>query len=544
MTILRHYHCFFRINKLSLQKRCDMEKRMVKYPIGQQSFVRLRTENFIYVDKTCYIEKLLTGSKYYFLGRPRRFGKSLFLSTLKCFFEGKRELFKGLYIDSADWNWEPHPVLYLDLNNQQYKEENNLDILIEDFLSTREREYGLQPSQQDHSIRFAGLIRRMYETTGKGVVILVDEYDKPLVNNIHNRQRFEMYRDKLATIYSNFKSSADYITLVFLTGVSRFGKLSVFSGLNNIHDISFLPQYAAICGITEEELLSNFKHGIEELGEESCNSFDEVVSMLKRWYDGYHFAEKSPDIYNPFSILHVMADKYYDNYWISSGTPTLLVEQLKRTDSDLTKLLNIRCSRNALRGLDIDNITPESLFYQTGYLTIKHYDPQRQLYRLGLPNIEVKQGFFEFLLPYYSNMNNSDVRTFVFDFLDEMEEGLVDAFMKRLESMFAGIGYDMHFDEERNVQNAFLILFSLIGLNVDAEVKTSDGRIDILVRTKDYVYIMELKYDGTPEEALQQIERKEYALPWAIDGRKVVEIGINYSSKKRRIDGWKVRCDN
>lgn len=544
MTILRHYHCFFRINQLSLQKRCDMEKRMVKYPIGQQSFVRLRTENFIYVDKTCYIEKLLTGSKYYFLGRPRRFGKSLFLSTLKCFFEGKRELFKGLYIDSADWNWEPHPILYLDLNNQQYKEENNLDILIEDFLSTREREYGLQPSQQDHSIRFAGLIRRMYETTGKGVVILVDEYDKPLVNNIHNRQRFEMYRDKLTTIYSNFKSSADYITLVFLTGVSRFGKLSVFSGLNNIQDITFDIDFSAICGITEEELTDNFKDSIKTLSQRYRRSGDEEQLELKRHYDGYHFSEECPDIYNPFSLLQVFAKRKYGNYWISSGTPTLLVEQLKRTDTDLTQLLNVRCSQNALAGLDIENITPVSLFYQTGYLTIKDYDFDTDIYTLGIPNVEVKQGFFEYLLPYYTSVKNIEPKVFVVDFLAEMEEGLVDAFMKRLESMFAGIGYDMHFDEERNVQNAFLILFSLIGLNVDAEVKTSDGRIDILVRTKDYVYIMELKYDGTPEEALQQIECKEYALPWAIDGRKVIEIGINYSSKKRRIDGWKVRYDN
>ena len=518
-----------------------MEKRMVKYPIGEQSFENLREGNFIYVDKTRYIEKIVNGSQYYFLGRPRRFGKSLFLSTLKCFFEGKRELFKGLYIDTIDWDWKPYPVLHLDLNNQQYKEENNLDILIENFLSIKEKEYDITPTQQDHSVRFSNLIMGMYEATGKRVVILVDEYDKPLVNNIHNRNRFEMYRDKLATIYSNFKSSAEYIRLVFLTGVSRFGKLSVFSGLNNISDISFLPQYSAICGVTEEELLSNFQQGIEDLGEESGNSFDEVVAMLKRWYDGYHFSEKSPDIYNPFSILHVLADKYYDNYWISSGTPTLLVEQLKRTSTDLTKLLNIRCDRNALRGLDIDNISPESLFYQTGYLTIKDYDPRRQLYRLGLPNIEVKQGFFEFLLPYYSNMRTNDVRVFVFDFLDEMEEGRVEAFMKRLESMFAGIGYDMKFDEERNVQNAFLILFSLIGLNVDAEVRTSDGRIDILVRTNDYVYIMELKYDGTPEEALEQIERKEYALPWAVDSRNVIEIGINYSSEKRRIDGWKVK---
>ena len=518
-----------------------MEKRNVKYPIGQQSFETLRQRGYLYVDKTHFIEKIIDTSQYYFLGRPRRFGKSLFLSTLKCFFEGKRELFKGLYIDTIDWDWESYPVLYLDLNNQQYKKEDDLDILIENFLSIKEGEYDLQPRQQDHSVRFSNLIKRMYETTGKGVVILVDEYDKPLVNNIHNRERFEMYRGKLATLYSNFKSSADYIRLVFLTGVSRFGKLSVFSGLNNISDISFDIDFSAICGITEEELKDNFKEGIENLSQRYRRSVDEEVQELKRHYDGYHFSEESPDLYNPFSILQVFGKRQYDNYWISSGTPTLLVEQLKRTDTDLTRLLNIRCSRNALRGLDIDNISPEALFYQTGYLTIKQYDSKRGLYRLGLPNIEVKQGFFEFLLPYYTHVNNNDVRVFVFDFLDEMEEGRVEDFMKRLESMFAGIGYDMQFDEERNVQNALLILFTLIGLNVEAEVRTSDGRIDILVRTEDYVYIMELKYDGTPEEALEQIDRKEYALPWAVDNRSVIEIGINYSSEKRRIDGWKVR---
>ena len=518
-----------------------MEKRMVKYPIGEQSFENLREGNFIYVDKTRYIEKIINGSQYYFLGRPRRFGKSLFLSTLKCFFEGKRELFKGLYIDTIDWDWKPYPVLHLDLNNQQYKEENNLDILIENFLSIKEKEYGITPTQQDHSVRFSNLIKGMYEATGKRVVILVDEYDKPLVNNIHNRQRFEMYRDKLATIYSNFKSSAEYIRLVFLTGVSRFGKLSVFSGLNNISDISFDIDFSAICGITEEELTANFKEGIENLSQRYSRSAEEEQLELKRHYDGYHFSEECPDIYNPFSLLQVFAKKKYGNYWISSGTPTLLAEQLKRTDTDLTQLLNIRCSQNALAGLDIENITPVSLFYQTGYLTIKDYDLNTDIYTLGIPNVEVKKGFFEYLLPYYTSVKEIESKVFVVDFRKEMEEGRVEAFMKRLESMFAGIGYDMKFDEERNVQNAFLILFSLIGLNVDAEVRTSDGRIDILVRTNDYVYIMELKYDGTPEEALEQIERKGYALPWAVDSRSVIEIGINYSSEKRRIDGWKVK---
>ena len=515
-----------------------MEKA-VKYPVGQQSFEALREGGFIYIDKTRYIHKILDGSKYFFLGRPRRFGKSLFLSTMKCFFEGKRHLFKDLYIDTIDWDWEPYPVLYLDLNPQQYTDDETLDILIERFLKKEEEKWDIAPDVPDHSSRFADLIDTMYKRTGKGVVILVDEYDKPLVNNIHNRQRFEIYRDKLAALYSNFKSSADYIRLVFLTGVSRFGKLSVFSGLNNIRDISFLPEYDAICGISEEELKDNFQQGINGLAQKFKRSYDEEIRKLKRHYDGYHFSEESPDMYNPFSLLQVMANRKYSNYWIESGKPRLLAEQLKRTDTDLEKLIHIRCDQSALSGLDIDSIAPVALFYQTGYLTIKDYDFDDDIYTLGLPNEEVKQGFFQFLLPYYSSVKEAESRVFVVDFRKEMQEGRVDDFMKRLQSMFAGISYEMKFDEERNVQNAILILFSLIGMNVDTEVRTSDGRIDILVRTDRYVYIMELKYDSSADEALAQIERKGYALPWAIDSREVIEIGINYSSEKRRIDSWK-----
>lgn len=518
-----------------------MSKKKVKYPIGEQSFRMLREGGFLYVDKTQYIEEIIEGSKYYFLSRPRRFGKSLFLSTLRWFFEGKRELFKGLYIDSINWDWERYPVLHFDLNTQQYQEDDNLEILIDSVLSMHENEYGIVPEERDHSVRFANLIRTMAQKTGKGVVILVDEYDKPLVNNIHNPERFSLYREKLASLYSNFKSAAEHIRLVFLTGVSKFGKLTVFSGLNNIRDISFNMDFAAVCGVTEGELLDNFGDGIENLARRYKRSVKEEIQMLKKHYDGYHFSEDCPDLYNPFSLLQVFADQRYSNYWMASGTPRLLADLLKKTDADLHDVINRKCGQNELNGLDIDNLNLEALFYQTGYLTIKDYDTETELYTLGLPNLEVKQGFFEFLLPYYTSIKQYDAKVFVVEFRKEMEAGRVDDFMKSMQSLFAGIGYDLQFNEERNVQNAMLILFSLIGINADAEVHTSDGRIDILVRTKRYIYIMELKYDSTPEEALAQIARKEYSLPWVVDGRKVIEIGINYSSPKRRIDGWCVR---
>ncbi len=513
-------------------------KKPVRYPVGQQSFEQLRKGGYLYVDKTQYLEMIAGGGQYYFLGRPRRFGKSLFLSTLKCFFEGRRELFEGLYIDSTDWNWEPYPVLYLDLNVGRYRNDIELEDLIEERLSTWEKTYGVEPKVRSHAVRFSEVIRAAHEATGKGVVILVDEYDKPLVNNLHDRERFEMYRDSLAALYSNFKSSAQYIRLVFLTGVSRFGKLSVFSGLNNISDISLDLDYAAVCGITEQELLDNFEEGIATLGEFRGKTCDEVVAQLKRRYDGYHFAEISPDIYNPFSLLNTFAKRTYLNYWIETGTPTLLVEQLKREHTDLERLTSVRKNAAGLSGLDLDHMDPAALFYQTGYLTIKRYDEETGLYHLGIPNEEVAEGFFDYILPFYANLHQESAAVFVVDLVAELKLGEVDAMMKRLQSLFAGMSYDMEIRGEKDVRNALYILFKLVGLRTEVEYRTSDGRIDILVRTPDYVYIMELKYDKTAEEALEQIKRKEYALPWTVDHRTVIAIGINYSSEHRRIDSW------
>ncbi len=514
-------------------------KSTVKYPVGQQSFERLRKGERLYVDKTKYIEQLIdSGGQYYFLGRPRRFGKSLFLTTLKCFFEGKRELFKGLYIDTIDWDWEPQPVLLLDLNNANYKVDGALEALIENQLLEWEEKYDIVPRVTDHSQRFKNIIRVLSERTGKPVVILVDEYDKPLIKNLHDRDRFERYREMLAGLYSNFKSSAEYINLVFLTGVTRFGKLSVFSGLNNISDISFDNKYAGICGITETELFEYFGPGISDLAEEYGMDRDSMVAKLKRRYDGYHFARISPDIYNPYSLLETFTKREFRNYWIDSGAPTILAEQLKRDHTDLTELVPASGDTADLSGLDLDSVDPVALFYQTGYLTIKGVDEISGLFRLGYPNEEVSEGFYRFILPYYSTLQRQKVLSYITELVREFMRGDIDAAMKRLQSLFAGLSYDLKIDQERDVRNALFIVFKLVRMMADAEYHTSDGSIDILVRTPDYVYIMELKFDKSAEEALDQIKRKEYQLPWSVDHRTVIAVGINFSFEKRRIDSW------
>ena len=514
---------------------------IVRYPIGEQSFEELRGRNCLYVDKTSFIEKVIeSGGKYYFLGRPRRFGKSLFLNTLQCFFEGKRHLFKGLYADSMDWDWEPYPVLKLDLNIEKYKTPDALDAVIEKTLREWERRYGITPEIDNPSVRFSDIIRIASEKTGKGVVILVDEYDKPLVNNLHNPQNFEYCRDRLAALYSNFKSGADHIRLVFLTGVSRFAHLSVFSDLNNIQDISFDDEYSAICGITETELLDNFQAGIKAIASKHHSDEKRIIDRLRTYYDGYRFSDEETYIYNPYSLLSVMQKRKFLNYWIASGTPTLLLEEMKRFNVDLQSLLNTRCSQDALSGLDLDNPNPVALFFQTGYLTIKDFDFDTNLYTLGLPNDEVKTGFLEFLLPKYVNTGGMNAPFLVSEFVREFREGDVEGFMHRLQSLFASVSYRMHMEQEINVHNGLLMLMLLVGLSVQTEYCTSAGRIDLFVATDRFYYIIELKLDGTAREALDQINSKGYALPFAVGNRKVIKIGVNFSTQTRTLVDWLV----
>ena len=526
------------------KKKCRDMVESVKYPIGQQDFKLLRESGSIYIDKTRYIQEIAeSGSKYYFLARPRRFGKSLFLSTLQYFFEGRRDLFKGLYVDSYKWDWNSYPVLRLDLNTDKFIDKGILDDVLVRIFNQWEDKYALEHTEYSLSQRFAYIIEQVHLKTGREVVILVDEYDKPLVGNINRHINLEYYRERLASLYSNFKSSAEHIRLVFLTGVSRFSKLSVFSDLNNLNDITFDTIYSDICGITEKELYANFDEGIKGLGEKNGWSYEETCRELKKNYDGYRFTEEGSDIYNPWSVLNCLQKKKIDNYWIETGKATLIAETLKRIDVDLEKTFDSYCVEKDLKGLDLLNPSAKALLFQTGYLTIKDYLQKFKRYRLGIPNEEVKAGLYEDLLPFYVKTKRSTPNEVISDVVFNFNIGKPNEAMLAMQTYFAGIEYELRIENENNFQNAFFLFIDLIGLEIKAEHHTSDGSIDILIRTQDYIYIIELKYDHSAESALEQIEHKQYARPFQRDGRRLFKIGVSFSSITRCIEAWKIVSD-
>lgn len=371
-----------------------MMAESIRYPIGEQDFRVLRENGYLYVDKTRYIEKIVAGGRYYFLARPRRFGKSLFMSSLKYFFKGYRYLFKGLHIDEFDWPWESYPVLHMDLNPGRYEDVGSLDDMLNSVFRIWEEEYGLPVTETNPSQRFGSIIRNIHLYTGKQVVVLVDEYDKPLVANLNKDSLFDTHRNILASLYSNFKSNAEHIRLVFMTGVSRFSKLSIFSDLNNLNDISFEDNFADICGITGSELETDLREGIHYLAERECIGVGEARCKLQENYDGYRFSRRGNDIYNPWSLLNCLAKGEIRNYWNHTGIPTIVAESLKGMDVDLEKIFNARCSPDTLYGMDIKSPDPRALLYQTGYLTIKRYDPELEMFELGIPNREVKEALF------------------------------------------------------------------------------------------------------------------------------------------------------
>ncbi len=512
-----------------------------KYPIGIQSFENIRKEGYLYVDKTALVYQLVQTGKYYFLSRPRRFGKSLLLSTLQAYYEGKKELFEGLAMASLEKDWKTYPVLHLDLNAQRYDSVDSLISILNDTLCEWERLYGTQESETTLSLRFKGVIQRAAEKTGRNVVVLIDEYDKPMLQAIHNKELQSNYRNILKAFYGVLKSKDAYLQFALLTGVTKFSKVSVFSDLNNLMDISMDNRYATICGITEQELVTDLGEYIRDLSETLQMSYEDLLRELQERYDGYHFVENSEGLYNPFSLLNTFARKKLGNYWFETGTPTYLVELLKENHYPLEHLTYEQATADTLTGIDTVDSSPIPVLYQSGYLTIKDYDPEFETYTLGFPNKEVEEGFTRFLLPYYAHIRSGSSAFHIVNFVKEVRSGDIDGFMKRLQSFFSDTPYELVRDLELHYQNVLFIIFRLVGFYTQAEYHTSEGRVDLVIRTDQFIYVMEFKLDGTAEEALQQIEEKQYALPFASDPRRLFKVGVNFSNATRNIEKWLVR---
>lgn len=510
----------------------------VKYPIGIQDFEGLRNDGYLYVDKTVLIMQLVNTGKYYFLSRPRRFGKSLLLSTIQAYFEGKRELFKGLAIDTDEMDWDKHPVMHLDLNAQKYDSKESLESVLDSFLSAEEVKYGINSEQSKYfGLRFCDVIRNAYNKTGKRVVILIDEYDKPMLQAIGDPELQDEFRSTLKAFYGALKSMDGCIRFAFLTGVTKFGKVSVFSDLNHLTDISMDARYYNICGITEEEIGEYFKEGVSELASANEMTKEECLATLKERYDGYHFHPNAPGMYNPFSLLKTLLTKEFGSYWFETGTPTYLVKLLQRHDYNLETMSKVQATAAVLDSIDAESTNPIPVIYQSGYLTIKGYDSRFKLYTLGFPNKEVEEGFMDYLVPFYTKFDAVESPFQIRCFVDDVEHGRTEQFIKRLKSFFEDTPYEIIKDLENHYQNVLFIISRLMGFYTKAEYHTSEGRIDMVIQTTDYCYVLEFKLDGTAEEALEQIKDKNYTMPFEMNGQKIIRIGMNFSAATRNIEG-------
>ena len=511
------------------------------YPIGIQNFEKIRTEDFLYVDKTAEIYKLAKEGRYYFLSRPRRFGKSLLVSTMEAYFSGRKELFSGLAIEKLEAEWKQHPVLHLDLSGVSYTDEFVLERVLSDKLSKWETLYGAVNTSDILGLRFKEVIEAAYNKTGNQVAILIDEYDKPIIDNLGNEPTLSHLRSTLQGFYSVMKSMDARIRFGFLTGVTKIGKMSVFSGLNNLNDISMIPDYVDICGVSETELHEYFDESISELSSANEMSKEECYVKLKSMYDGYHFCEDSIGIYNPFSLLNTFQNKKFREYWFETGTPGFLVEVMRKTSFDVTTLENQTVDSTLMSNADAIFENPVPYLFQSGYLTITGYNDMFRLYQLGFPNQEVKNGFLNCLLKYYVPMSpDMSGTTLIYQLWHSITEGNPKSFMQILSSLFANTSYQIQGETEKDFQYAMYIISALLGEYVQVERTTSNGRIDLIIQTKEFIYIFELKVNADADVALRQIAEKGYARPFEGDSRKLFKIGVNFSTATRRIEDWKI----
>ena len=518
-----------------------MEDLQRLYPIGIQTFSKIREGNYLYIDKTEYVYRMThSASSYMFLSRPRRFGKSLLTSTLHSYFSGRKELFHGLAMEKLEKEWTEYPVLHFDMSTAKHADSEQLLQELNLKLYGYEQIYGRLEEEVNPNQRLMGLIKRAYEQTGKKVVVLIDEYDAPLLDVVHERENLDVLRNIMRNFYSPLKACDPYLRYVFLTGITKFSQLSIFSELNNIKNISLDEPYAAICGISEDEIRLQMKDDLGGLAKKLEITPEEALMKLKENYDGYHFTSPSPDIYNPFSLLNAFADGKFGSYWFGSGTPTYLVKMLDKFGVKPSEI-----GRRQLKSSVFDAPTETMtdavpLLYQSGYITIKDYNKMLDLYTLDIPNKEVRLGLMESLLPYYVNNKTPEATTMVAYLFYDIQNGDMDAALHRLQEFLSTIPYCDNTRFEGHYQQVFYIIFSLLGYYVDVEVRTPRGRVDIVLRTKTTLYVMELKLDKSAGEAMEQIDLKNYPERFALCGLPVVKVAVCFDSERCTIGDWEI----
>ena len=511
-----------------------------QYPIGIQTFEKIRSGNYLYIDKTEYVYRMThSASNYMFLSRPRRFGKSLLTSTIHAYFEGRKDLFKGLAMERLETEWTEYPVLHFDMSLGKHMDREQLERYLSSQLSPMEEAFGLLADLPDVNVRLSRLIRRAFEQTGRQVVVLIDEYDAPLLDVVHEEKDLPVLRNVMRNFYSPLKACDPYLRYVFLTGITKFSQLSIFSELNNIENISMDEPYAAICGITQEEMETQMSEDLDLLASRLETTREQTLERLKDNYDGYHFTWPSPDIYNPFSLLTAFSKGKIDSYWFGSGTPTYLIEMLRKFGVEPSRIGGMEAMAADFDAPTerIESITP--LLYQSGYVTIKDYNKETVLYTLDLPNREFRIGLLRSLLPYYvqgEGLSNTMVAKMYGSILHDDMDGA----LRLLQDFLSTVPYCERTDTEGHYQQVFYIIFSLLGYYVDVEVRTPRGRVDMVMRTRTRLYVMELKLDQSADAAMRQIDLKDYPARFALCGLPVVKVAVNFDSDKRTLKDWRI----
>ena len=514
------------------------------YPVGIQTFEEIIKRNLLYVDKTEYIYRMTHGSgKYFFLSRPRRFGKSLLTSTFQSYFEGKKDLFKGLAIERLETEWTEYPVLHFSMASGKHMEKEQLQRYLLYILKVNEDRYGIENDSVDPNIRLSYLINALYQKTGKQVVVLIDEYDAPLLDVVHEEESLNDLRQVMRNFYSPLKDCEPYLCFVFLTGITKFSQMSIFSELNNITNVSMDEEYAGVCGITMEEMQSQMPADIAALGEKLGKTAEETFALLREYYDGYHFADKSPDVFNPFSLLNALSKGKLDYYWFASGTPTYLIEMLKKFHVMPSEIGGCEADKSEFDAPTENMATIMPLLYQSGYITIKGYDPETELYLLDIPNKEIRVGLYRCLLPNYVGVNTVKGTTTIAKMSAAIRHGNIDEVMEMLQAYLCTVPYCDNTDYEGHYQQMMYVIFSILDNYVDVEVHTPKGRVDMVLRTATHLYLFELKLNHSAEAAIKQINLKEYAKRFALCGLPIVKVGINFDMEKHTIADWKVETE-